>query len=421
MIKVFKFGGACLKDEAHIQNASDILKQFKGEKILLVVSAIDKTTNALEKVVNAYYAGNDEAVNLVEAIKHEHLNLCQRLGISDPIAVNEVEDSFIDALWILEDEIQDSYEYIYDQVVSIGEMASSKIMFHFLKQNGLSAALLDVRDVMKTSEDYRSALVQWDSTQELVQKMIPRLFEHNDIIVTQGFIGSTNENNTTTLGREGSDYTASILAFCLDAESVHVWKDVDGIMTGDPKTYADAVMLDKLSFDEAIEMCYFGAKVLHPKTIKPIQNKGIPLYVRPFGDVSKTGTFISNTQPSAYPPIVIQETNQALVEIGVKDFSFIAENHLSEIFSLLTDLKVKVFLMRNTALKFIFSTKDDEVKLKKLLARLSDTYEVNIINSLTLLTVRHGDMASVKIIAEREEFIFEEQYGDTIQVVFPTA
>lgn len=415
---VFKFGGACLKNVEHIRNAANILKNFKGQKVLLVVSAIDKTTNALEKVVNSFFAGDANASRYIEEIKHQHLTLAHDLGIRDPYAINEIEDSFIDAIWLLEDEIHDAYEYVYDQVVSIGELVSSRLVVQYFKNEGLDVGWLDVRDVIKTNEDYKNATIDWESTQEGAARIITSALESTDIVVTQGFIGSTRENNTTTLGREGSDYTASVLAYCLDAASVHVWKDVEGIMTGDPKTYEHAALIRELSFDEAIEMCYFGAKVLHPKTIKPIQNKGIPLYVRPFFNVENPGTFISGKKDINYLPIVIKEEHQALVEVGERDFSFIAENHLSEIFAILSELKIKVYIMRNTAISFVFSTKDDELKLQKLEARLGASYNVQFRRNLTLLTIRHGSMDDVKKISGQSHFLFEEIYGETIQVVY---
>ena len=414
---VFKFGGACLKNESQIANALKILEHFKGQKILLVVSAIDKTTNALEKVVNSFFAYDENTVRQVEHIKHAHLSLGSKLGITDPYALNEIEDSFIDAIWLLEDEVHDSYEYVYDQVVSIGEIASSKLVYHYFKNAGIDIGWSDVRDFLKTSEDYKNALINWEQTMIMANEILVAAFEEHDVIITQGFIGSTNENNTTTLGREGSDYTASVLAFCLDASSVHVWKDVEGIMTGDPKTYKDASLIKELSFDEAIEMCYFGAKVLHPKTIKPIQNKNIPLYVRPFENVENKGTYISANKDLIYPPIIIEERDLALVEIGVNDFSFVAEHHLSEIFSILADLKIKIYLMKNTAIKFIFSTRDEAVKLAKLKSLLDDKYFVTTTNALRLLTVRHGKMEKITELLGSSEVLFKEQFGDTIQVV----
>ncbi len=416
-LKVFKFGGACLKDAQSITNAGAILQHFDGDKLLLVVSAVNKTTNQLEKVVNAFFSGNEEAVHMLQAIQYEHVALANELGINDPEALNEIEDCFIDALWILEDEIQDPYDYIYDQIVALGELASSKLNYHYFKSIGVDITWLDVRDVLRTDESYRSGVVDWVTTEQKAKEKIASLLLENKVIITQGFIGSTQDNTTTTLGREGSDYTASILAYCVDANSVHVWKDVEGIMTGDPKLYKNATLIKQLSFSEAIEMCYFGAKVLHPKTIKPIQNKNIPLFVRPFGDVTNPGTAITTDQNFVYPPIVIIEENQVLIELAVKDFSFVAEHHLSEIFAILKDLKIKVYLMRNTAINFIFSTKYEEVKIAKLNSCLEDSYFINITSDLTLTTVRHADLDFARKELGMKKVFFEEQFSHTLQLL----
>lgn len=416
-MKVFKFGGASLKDVSGFKNVCDILKQFEKEKLVVVVSAVGKTTNALEKVVESYMSRDGASESLLGNIKETHIALCTELGIKDEHSLSELLDCFTDAEWKIEEEPIDSIEYVYDQIVSVGELASGRLVYSYLRSQGLNAAYLDVRDILLTDEVYREAKVDWEETQRRVKATVPKLLEKYDLVITQGFIGTTKDNNTTTLGREGSDYTAAILSYCLDAESMHIWKDVPGVLTGDPKIFENVQKIDKLSYREAIEMTYFGAKVIHPKTIKPLQNKNIPLYVRPFAQPSDTGTLVTMDKDFTYPPIVVVESNQVLVHIGVKDFSFVAENHLSKIFSILASLRVKVNAMRNSAISFSLCFTDEVNKLRDLIEALKDDFLIEVERGLELITIRHSS-ESIKAEMRRDKIIlFEETMGSTLQMV----
>jgi aspartate kinase len=310
-VKVFKFGGASVRDVEGFTNVSNILQLYKEEKIVVVVSAIGKTTNALEEVIKSFYARDGRTQSLLDQIRSTHQSLAETLmpgvsGIQD-----EINDTLVEIDWILEEDPHEDYDYTYDQIVSIGELLSSKILAHYMAYLGLSSRWLDIRDVILTDNTYRDARIIWDVTTRHAQSKINPLLTQKNLIITQGFIGSTSENFTTTLGREGSDYTAAILSYCLDADSMHIWKDVPGVLTGDPRIFDQVTHLPRLSYKEAIEMTYYGAKVIHPKTIKPIQNKAIPLYVRPFLDPGSLGTIISDEKENTYPPVIVIEPDQA--------------------------------------------------------------------------------------------------------------
>lgn len=276
---------------------------------------------------------------------------------------------------------------------------------------------MDVRDVIITDNTYRDARIQWDITQKnAVAKILPTLKTVNHI-VTQGFIGSTSENFTTTLGREGSDYTAAIISYCLDAESMHIWKDVPGVLTGDPRIFDEVIKLPRLSYKEAIEMTYYGAKVIHPKTIKPIQNKQIPLYVRPFLDPSSEGTIISNEKELSYPPVIVIEPDQVLLHISTNDFSFVAEHHLSMIFSLLAKYRLKVNMMRNTAISFSVCINNIPDRIKKFEKELGSEFKLISDNDLELITIRHFNEDILKDMKKNKLILFEERLQDTVQIV----
>ena len=416
-MKVFKFGGASVKDAQGFLNVENIVNHFRNDKLAIVVSAIGKTTNALEEVIKAYFNRDENANELAESVKQNHLKIVADLAINDESAIQDINDLFVEIDWILEEEPKDEYDYVYDQIVSIGELVSSKILYYTLKSKGHKTAWLDIRDVLFTDEIHREAKVLWNLSTEKINAKVHSLLKENDIVVTQGFIGSTQENHTTTLGREGSDYSAAILSYCCDAESMHIWKDVDGVLTGDPKRLDNVLKIDKLSYSEAIEMTYFGAKVIHPKTIKPLQNKNIPLYVRPFNDVEKSGTKISAVGEFYYPPIVVIESGQALLNISVNDFSFVAEHHLSDIFKTIADLRLKVNMMRNTAISFTVCILYDEHKIGLLLENLSKSFKVELEKDLELITIRHYTEDVLQEMKRSRITLFEERLQDTIQIV----
>lgn len=416
-LKVFKFGGASVKDAEGFINVGKILQKYKDDKIVIVVSAMGKTTNALEEVVKSYYAGDGKAAELLENIKNSHFQLISQLIPVSAEIMDDINDTFVEIDWILEESPHDDYDYAYDQIVSIGELLSSKILAHYLHYMKISSTWLDIRDVILTDNTYRDARIQWETTQTNAKNKIEPLLKSANHVVTQGFIGSTSENFTTTLGREGSDYTAAILSYCLDAESMHIWKDVPGVLTGDPRIFDEVIKLPRLSYKEAIEMTYYGAKVIHPKTIKPIQNKQIPLYVRPFLDPASEGTVISDQKELSYPPIIVIEPDQTLLHISTNDFSFVAEHHLSMIFALLAKYRLKVNMMRNTAISFTVCVNNIPERIKKFENELGQEFKMITDNDLELVTIRHFNEDVLKDMKKNKLILFEEKLQDTVQMV----
>jgi aspartate kinase len=318
---------------------------------------------------------------------------------------------------MIEDEPHDDYDFIYDQVVSVGELVSTRIVNAYLNKAGMKSQWLDVRGYIHTDNTYREGRVQWAKTKESILKDIPAMLEKS-IVVTQGFLGGTSENFTTTLGREGSDYTASILASCLGAESVTTWKDVPGVLNADPKLFKDTVKFDELSYTEAIEMTYYGATVIHPKTIKPLQNAKIPLLVKAFNDPAAPGTVIKEDGRNHFAkPVIILKQSQVLLSLSAKDYSFISEDHLSEIFRLFSLSHVKINMMQTSALSFTVCFDHDEERFKKLLQHLSDGFKVKYNHNLTLITTRHYAPESLKKLTEGKVTLLEQVSRNTAQVV----
>jgi aspartate kinase len=415
-LKVFKFGGASVKDEDGVSNVVNILNSYKKEKILTVVSATGKTTNALERVVDSYFNQKGDADEQLQKIKDDHIKIMDSLGILNEETFADLSDTFVEIDWMIEDEVQDEYNYIYDQIVSVGELVSSKILYHKAVKEGVNVAWLDVRDVIITDNTYREAKVIWADTQARMDSKVHELMNSYDVIITQGFIGCSTENFNTTLGREGSDYTAGIFSYCLDAKSLSIWKDVPGILTADPRLFENVTKIDRLSYREAIEMTYFGAKVIHPKTIKPLQNKNIPLYVRPYNEPDAEGTLITSDVDTVYPPVIVIEPHQSLIHISTNDFSFVAEEHLSEIFAMLNQYRLKVNMMRNTAISFSVAVQNNQKKIAKFINDLSDKYTIVKDDHLELITIRHYDDATVERMKVGKIVLFEETIRQTVRM-----
>jgi len=416
-IKVFKFGGASVKDSEGFKNVGQILQKYSDEKIVVVVSAMGKTTNALEEVVKSFYAQDGQTEALLLNIKSSHVALIQELFPVSQVVLDDINDAFVEIEWVLEEAPHEDYDYTYDQIVSMGELLSSKILIHYLQHLKISSKSLDVRDVILTDNTYRDARIQWDTTQSNAKLKIIPMLESANHIVTQGFIGTTSENFTTTLGREGSDYTAAILSYCLDADSMHIWKDVPGVLTGDPRIFDEVIKMPRISYNEAIEMTYYGAKVIHPKTIKPLQNKQIPLFVRPFLDPSSEGTVISDEKEMSYPPVIVIEHDQTLLHISTNDFSFVAEHHLSMIFALLAKYRLKVNMMRNTAISFSVCVNNIPERIKKFEKELGTEFKMVQDNDLELVTIRHYNEDILKDMKKNKLILFEEKLQDTVQMV----
>ena len=420
-IKVFKFGGASVKDEEGFRQVGRIIQEFNDDPLVIVVSALGKTTNAMEEVVGCLCTNNGKAGAVLLDIRAHHEAIIHQLFVDDHNNLDRVLADINRIFKKLEQKLEEhnteEYDYTYDQIVPYGELLSSTILSHYLNSIHLSNEWVDVRDIIRTNDTYRDAKIIWGTTQEQVdQKIVPMLREARRI-VTQGFIGGTGHNTTTTLGREGSDYTAAILTYCLDAGSMHIWKDVPGVLTGDPRLFSDVVLLPRLSYKEAIEMTYYGAKVIHPKTIKPIQNKQIPLYVRPFSDPVSTGTLISNEMELSNPPIVVIEPNQALLHISTNDFSFVAEHHLGHIFLMLARYRLKVNMMRNTAISFSVCINQVEDRIKEFEKELGEEFKVVIEKDLELITILHYNEQLIADMKKNRQILFEEKLPDTVQLV----
>ncbi len=420
-MKVFKFGGASVKDAASVKNVSEILSLFKNESLVIVISAMGKTTNSLEKVVNAFYYQKSELKDMLKFVKDFHLNIVDGLGFAKGHSIyHDLENMSTEIDWVMEEGTSKGYAFIYDQIVSQGELISTKIMSAYLNENGFANQWLDARDFIQTDNTYREGKINWELTEKLIQeKIISRDgAEKKKIILTQGFIGSTSENFTTTLGREGSDYTAAIFSYCLNAEEMIVWKDVPGVLSADPKYYEDAVKLQEVSYLDAIELTYYGATVIHPKTIKPLENKYIPLRVRSFLSPKESGTSVGNY--SATKPLVpcfIFKTNQILLSISAKDFSFVAEEALSIIFKTFADHKVKINLMQNSAISFSVCADNDEFKMTPLIDDLSKNFKVLYNDNLRLVTVRHYYSATIEKLTKDKTILLEQRSRHTAQVV----
>jgi aspartate kinase len=396
-----------------------ILKQFSDEKLLIVISAMGKTTNALEKVVGAFYSGKkEEALQLFELVKNQHLGTAKQLLVTHYLPCEEqLKNFFTEAEWLLHDDPQKPYDYYYDQVVCIGELLSTTILSYYLNETGVKNKWIDVRDIIRTDDNFRDANIEWEFTNAKVSTSILPLFNETNFILTQGFIGATDENESTTLGREGSDYTAAVFANMLDAENQTIWKDVSSVMNADPKQFPDAQPITELNYNEVIEMAYYGAQVIHPKTIKPLQNKNIPLYVKCFLDPSLPGTLIHNHPVHHLPPIIVIKEKQALVEMSSKDFSFVGEHHVATLYHLLEKLKIKPNLTQNTAISFICVLDDRPEKIEKLAFEVSEIFDVQVMKELSLLTIRHYNKDVFEKLTQGKTILLRQQTTDTIQML----
>jgi len=419
-MKVFKFGGASVNSVDRIKNLGKIVKQYPDEKLLIVISAMGKTTNALEKVAETFFNGKkEEALQLFEQVKQQHLGIAKSLLVAGyfPCAV-QLKNFFTETEWLLHDKPVRDYDYYYDQVVCIGEMLSTSIISHYLNETGIANKWIDVRDIVRTDDNFRDAGIDWDFTRSTMQAAIAPLFNDVNVVITQGFIGATDENESTTLGREGSDYTAAIFANILNGESVTIWKDVQSVMNADPKKYPDAQPISELNYDEVIEMAYYGAQVIHPKTIKPLQNKSIPLLVKCFLEPSLPGTVIHNQSlQKQLPAIIVLKENQAMLQLSSKDFSFVGEHHVGHLYHLFEKLKIKPNLTQNTAISFLCVLDDRPDKIEKLALEASELFDVTVLKEVSLLTIRHYNKQLFDKLTEGKKILLRQQTQETIQAL----
>lgn len=419
-MKVFKFGGASVSTAERIINVGDILKKYSNEKLLVVISAMGKTTNALEKVVEAFYEGDqNKALELFQKIKEDHLSIVKQLEFSDSSLTTQhsLIDFFTEVEWLLHDKPVRNFDYYYDQVVCVGELLSTAIVSDYLNASGVTNQWIDVRDIIRTDDNFRDAKIDWAFTTKRVAESIVPLFEQNNIVLTQGFIGATDENESTTLGREGSDYSAAVFANLLDAESQTIWKDVQGVMNADPKQYSSAQWIKELNYQEVIEMAYYGAQVIHPKTIKPLQNKSIPLYVRSFIHPGEEGTCIQSKNFNHLPPIIVYKHNQVLIELKSKDFSFVGEGLTAEVYNIFQSIKFKPNLIQSAAISLLCVVDDYSHKVEEFALKASDVFDVNVSKDLILLTIRHYNDQILSELTRSKQVVLRQQTPETIQVL----
>ena len=412
-MKVFKFGGASLKNAQAIRNMVSIVKQHADTPLLVVVSAMGKTTNALEGALNAFYKKGDHQAE-VEAIKAYHLSICHDLFPSPATITSKLDQLFSDLLKKFD--ATHEYDQVYDQTVSFGELLSSVIVEQYLSSTGIETNWVDARSYIITDASYREGKVDWRRTEE--RSISLKQVLQKNVIVTQGFIGGTEDgHHTTTLGREGSDFTAAIFASCLQAESVTIWKDVPGVMSADPKRLPNAIVFEELPYKEAAEMTYYGASVIHPKTIKPLALKQIPLYVKCFDDPSLPGTKIHECRVENLPPLIVFKENQCLISCKVLDYTFLNEHQLSAIFHALSELDIKINVMQNSAISFSFCVDFRENKVMVLINKLQQLFEVYYNTGLTLITVKNYNEETFNTYRKKGGVLIEQSSRSTLQVL----
>ena len=414
-MKIFKFGGASVKDAAGVKNVLQVLQTIGHEDVLLVISAMGKTTNALEIVIKNYFEKSKELYSSIQDIRKYHNQILLDLFEDEEHEVYfDVTAHFDDLEYFVRSNKSPNYSFVYDQIISIGELVSTTIVSHYLNESGITNQWLDVRNFIKTDNTYRDANVNWEQTQKLISKINRK----KSLFVTQGFIGTDENNFTTTLGREGSDYTAAIFAYCLGAESVTIWKDVPGVLNADPRYFENAVLLNQISYREAIELAFYGASVIHPKTLQPLQKKEIPLFVKSFVNPTLPGTSVSkgaDLEPKTSCFIV--KKNQILISLSSIDFSFIMEENISEIFGLFHKFKIKVSLIQNSAISFSVCVEDKFDKFNELKAILSKKFKVSYNENVSLYTIRHFDTASAEVVEKDKNVLVKQISRETLQIV----
>ncbi|MCH2229611.1 MAG: aspartate kinase [Crocinitomicaceae bacterium] len=419
-MKVFKFGGASVKDAKSIRNVANIVSLFQGDKLGIVISAMGKTTNAMELITDAFMKNDKPKFEeLVAERKQFHLAIMNELFLD---ATNEiylkVNTIFNDLTARFESASRNNYNFEYDQIVGTGEVLSTNIVSSFLNQEGFKSNWTDARQLIRTNNTHREAEIDWETTTLLFQSNFQPNYKDFDIQITQGFIGHNEAGNTTTLGREGSDFSAGIIAYCCEAESVTIWKDVPGMLNADPKWFDNTIKLESISFREAIELSYYGASVIHPKTVKPLQNKKIPLYVKSFIDPKAEGTVIQSSMAQDHLiPSFIFKMNQILFSFTPKDFSFIVEENLSDIFNRLSKANAKINLMQNSALQFSILLDEEKVNVQEILDLFNDTYQVRFNSALELVTVRHYDQATLDRVTVDKDIILQQKTRETARLI----
>jgi aspartate kinase len=414
-MRIFKFGGASVKDADGIKNVFSVLEKVGHEDTLLVISAMGKTTNALEIVIKNYFDKSNELhASLQDVRKYHNQILLDLFDDEEHDVFFAVNSHFADLEYFLRSNKSPNYNFVYDQIVSYGEIVSTTIVSHYFNHAGLKNNWIDVRNFIKTNNNYRDADVDWERTQQFISKGIKK----KALNITQGFLGSDDNNFTTTLGREGSDYTAAVFAYCLNAESVTIWKDVPGVMNADPRYFENAILLNQISYREAIELAFYGASVIHPKTLQPLQKKEIPLFVKSFINPLLPGTSVSkgkDLEPKT--PCFIVKKDQLLLSLSSIDFSFIMEENISEIFALFHQFKMKVSLIQNSAISFSVCIEDKFGNFNELKTILSKKFKVSYNENVSLYTIRHFTAVAAEMVEKDKTVLLKQISRDTMQVV----
>ena len=412
MIKVLKFGGASIKNSERIANVFSIINNFKNQKIIIVFSAIANVTNLLEDIVDLYFNNPQQLKSKLLEIRNVHAQITNELFEKDHQVFIEIEKIFSEIDFFLKTNSNKNLSFVYDQIVSAGELLSSKILSNYLTNNNFENTLVDARDIIKTNDKYQNANIDWASTKDKIKSYLVDF-----PIITQGFIGSDSSNYTTTLGREGSDFTAAIIANVLNVSEVTIWKDVDGVLNADPRYFNDFVLLDQLPYSEAVELAFYGAKVIHPRTIQPLQEKNIPLIVRSFLNYDNKGTIINNDNKNLSIPSFIVKENQVLISISDNNLSFIIEEHLSWIFFVLDRYDIRLNLMQNSAVSFSICVDNKRTSINSLIAELSSKFKVYYNDSVKLFTIRHYNQDSIDKVIVNKKVLLEQKSRNTVQFV----
>jgi len=414
-MKIFKFGGASVKDAEGVKNVAHVLQKVGHKDILLVISAMGKMTNAFEKLTHAYFYRKEELQHLIEKVKDYHNEIIGELFESKNHRIHsEIESLFDEMNDFITHNRSKNYNYVYDQIVSIAEFISTKIVSFYLNDFGINNTWINVKELIKTNQNYRDAIVDWKLTERnIINKVLPQ-----NLYITQGFLASDHDGNTTTLGREGSDYSAGIFAYCLNAESLTIWKDVEGVLNADPRYFKETNLLEQISYTEAIELAFYGASVIHPKTLQPLQKKEIPLYVKSFIAPEQSGTTVSRGKKiKPETPCFIIKKDQVLLFISSIDFSFIVEKNISDIFDLLHKHKMKVNLMQNSAISFSVCFDDYYENFENLLRELKSKFKIDFYKNVSLYTIRHFDQKAISTIQTNNTVLLEQTSKETVQMV----
>ena len=414
-MKVFKFGGASIKDASSIKNILEIISNYSNDNLLIVVSAMGKTTNALEKVVENYFKNKSELKSSILEVLNFHIDICNELFPKNHLIFSDINSIFQKINTFINSNKSPSYSFVYDQLVSNGELISSKIIYNYMTFKNIESSFIDARDCIKTDSNFRGGNVKWD----LTNKRIKQMFNDSNTNITQGFIASDKNNFNVTLGREGSDYSAAIFAYALNAESLSIWKDVPGLLNADPKFFSNTKLLKHISYSETIELAFYGASIIHPKTLQPLQKKEIPLNVKSFKNPESNGTKISKgIDIDPLVPCYIFKDNLILLKLSSLDFSFMVEQNISKIFKELHDSKMKVDVIQNSAISFSVCFFDKYGNLNDLISRLEGKFKIEINKNVSLFTIRHFDEKSIKKISYKRKLLLEQRTEKTIRLIF---